>query len=131
MSLQITSGQSKAASPPQTHGLVVFASLCQCALHETAHIRLSWACQGMPFSLKIAPPMGICTPSNTWLLRSTRLIIPNSISIGSTVFVQLTAERPYTLQLATLSPQNYPFQWVILRGKSGAVVQWVGKAFGL
>jgi len=59
---------------------------------------------------------GICIPSNTWLLRSTRLGIPNvpnSISIGSAVFAQLTAERPYTLQWAAPSPQNCPFPWGI------------------
>jgi len=50
---------------------------------------------------------GICISSNTWLLRSTRLSIPNvpnSTSIGSAVFAQLTAERPYTLQFTMGRP---------------------------
>ena len=33
---------------------------------------------------------------------------PNGKSIGSAVFVQLTAESPYTLQLAHLSPKIAP-----------------------
>jgi len=35
--------------------------------------------------------------------------ISNDISIGSAVFAQLTAERPYTMQWAALPPQNCPF----------------------
>jgi len=37
----------------------------------------------------------------------------NSISIGSAVFAQLTAECPYTLQWAASFPQNCPFPWGI------------------
>jgi len=36
---------------------------------------------------------------------------PNSISIGSAVFAELTAEGPYILQWAAPSPQNYLFAW--------------------
>jgi len=37
-------------------------------------------------------------PSNTWFLRPIWAHNPNSISIGSAVFAQMTAECPYTLQ---------------------------------
>jgi len=57
---------------------------------------------------------GFCTPSvNTWFLGSPGLSIPNDIYICSAVFAELTAERPYTLQWAALSPQNCPFLSVI------------------
>ena len=49
-----------------------------------------------------------------WFLGSTRLSIPNGISFGSAVFAQLTAESPYTLQWAPLSPKTAPS-----RGGSG------------
>jgi len=42
-------------------------------------------------------------PSNTRFLWPTRVHIPNIISIGSAVFAQLTAERPYTVQWAVPS----------------------------
>ena len=54
-------------------------------------------------------PCRIWTPSNTWFLGPTRAHNPNGISIGSAVFAQLAAERPYTLQWAAVYPQNYPF----------------------
>jgi len=44
--------------------------------------------------------MGTWTPSNTWFLRSTRVLNPNVISVGSAVFAELTTvtdrqtERP-------------------------------------
>jgi len=52
---------------------------------------------------KIAPSHGICTPSDTWFLGSTRLSIQNGISIGSATFAQMTAECPYPslLKIAT------------------------------
>jgi len=43
--------------------------------------------------------------SNAWFLGSTRLSIPNGISIGSAVFAQLTADSHYTLQWAPFSPK--------------------------
>ena len=50
---------------------------------------------------KIAPSQGRSVPpSNTWFLASTRLSIPNGISISSAVFAQC----PYTLQWAAPSP---------------------------
>ena len=45
-------------------------------------------------------------PPNTRFLGSTRVPIPNSISIGSAVYAQLMAERPNTLQWAALSPPS-------------------------
>jgi len=39
-------------------------------------------------------------PSNTWLLEPTGVYVPNGISVGSAVFVQLTAQSPYTLHWA-------------------------------
>jgi len=45
----------------------------------------------MSFPLKIAPSHGNLDPaSNTWFLGSTRLIIPDGISIGSAVFAGFT-----------------------------------------
>ena len=46
--------------------------------------------------------------SNTCFLGSTRVLNPTGISIGSAVFVQLTAERHYTLQRATLGASKLP-----------------------
>jgi len=50
-----------------------------------------------PFTLKIAPSRGDLTPSNTWFIGPIRSHNPNSISIDSAVFAQLTAECPYIL----------------------------------
>ena len=58
---------------------------------------------------QVAP---VCTPSNTCILGPTRVQIANGITIGSGVFAQLMAKRPYTLQWAALLPlQNCPFLW--------------------
>ena len=66
----------KAASSPHMCSSIVFARLRrQCAL-----------------------------PSNTCFLGPTRYHTPNGISMGSAVFVQLTAEGPYTLQWTDPSP---------------------------
>jgi len=62
-----------------------------------------------PSPLKIAPSHGASGPaSDTWFFGSILLIIPKGISISSAVFAQLTAECPYTLQLATPSPSILP-----------------------
>ena len=45
---------------------------------------------------------------NLCFLRPTRVHNPNGKSIGSAVSTQLTAESPYTLQWATLSPKIAP-----------------------
>jgi len=57
--------------------------------------------------------MGDLNPRlNTLFLRPIRAHNPNSIAIGSAVFVQMTTECPYTLQWdAPSGPQNYPFLW--------------------
>jgi len=53
----------------------------------------------MATSLSTAGP-----PSNTWFLGPIQTHNPNGISIGSTVFAQMTAECPYTLQWGALFP---------------------------
>ena len=71
---------------------------------------LQWAAPSMfkitHFHGDLNPP-----PSNTRFIRSNRLSISNGISIGSAVFAQLTAKRPYTLHWAAPCPQNCPLQW--------------------
>jgi len=53
--------------------------------------------------------MGDLNPqSNTWFLWPTRIVNLNGISIGSAVFVQFTAERPYTLPWTAPSPSKLP-----------------------
>jgi len=54
------------------------------------------------------------TPSNTWFLGSTRLSIPNCISISSAVFAQLKAEGPSILQWAA------PFSLKIAHSHGGS-----------
>jgi len=52
----------------------------------------------------------IWTPYNTCSLASTRVHIPNDISIGSAGFAQLTAESAYAYNGPSLFPsQNCPF----------------------
>jgi len=63
---------------------------------------------------KLTLPMGIWPPSNTWFLWPIQAHNSNGIWMGSTVFAQMTAEYPYTLQCdAPLPPQNCPFPWGI------------------
>ena len=55
-------------------------------------------CSGPDTRLKALLPVRLGTsapPSNTWFPSLTRLNVPNSISIGSAVFAELTTERPY------------------------------------
>jgi len=86
------------------NGILIGSAVCA---QLTAECRR--ACPGM-FSPKIAHSNGgIWTPSNTWFLRSTRVSIPNGITIGSAVFAQLAAECPYILQRTAPSPQNCRF----------------------
>jgi len=66
----------------------------------------------------------VCTPPNIFILGPTPVQIPTGISIGSDVIAHLTAERPYTLQRAALSPRTCPFtlgdlDTHLLRGSSG------------
>ena len=50
--------------------------------------------QRPPFPLKIDPSFGGSEPpSNTWFLGPRRVLDPDSISIGSAIFAQLTAEH--------------------------------------
>jgi len=77
----------KTASLPQTDGSIVFARWHQCA-HMGGHIGTTWQIR-----------LNLC------FLRPTPVHNPNGKWIGSAVSAQLTAERPYTLQLATLSPK--------------------------
>jgi len=48
-------------------------------------------------------------PHLTRVLRSIRAHNPNSISIGSAVFAQMTIECPYTSQWDALFPSKLPF----------------------
>jgi len=83
--VKITSGQSnftKAASPQQTDGSVVFARWRQCAL-PCPYTGATWQIR-----------------SNLCFLSPTRVHNPNSKSIGSAVFAQPNAESPYSLQWA-------------------------------
>jgi len=86
-------------------GSAVFAQLTSELLYFT---------MGHSFSLKIAPSNGASElPSSTLFLGPTQILNLNCISIGSAVFAQITAERPYTLQWTALYPQNCPFPWGI------------------
>ena len=53
------------------------------------------------------------TIMNSCFLWPTRVHNPNGKPIGLAVSAQLTAESPYTLQWATLSPKTFPFSWGI------------------
>jgi len=55
---------------------------------------LQWAplSPELPLSMKRSGP-----PSNAWCFGPMRAHNPNGTSIGSAVFAQMTAERPYTL----------------------------------
>jgi len=70
-----------------------------------------WACPGMSFPLIIAPLHWDLGPSQHMLPWAHPSPNPNGISTGSAVFAQRTAESPYTLQQAALSPQKSPFPW--------------------
>jgi len=90
-------------SPKLKRHLDRFSRFC------TAHGRVS---SGMPghvlFPKKIVPSHGVIwTPFNTCFLGSTRVHNPNSISIRSAGFAQLSAHNPYTLQCL----ENVSFPW--------------------
>jgi len=60
-------------------------------------------------SPKIAPSHGwIGTPSISWFLEPDRAHNPNCIMIRSAIFAQVTAECPYIIQWAPLSPKIAP-----------------------
>jgi len=75
---------------------------------STIFAQLTAVSSGMPeyaFPLKLSLHMGSSGPlSTTWFLEPTRTHNPNGITICSAVFAQITAERPYALQRAALSP---------------------------
>jgi len=77
-------------SPPESITQTSCRSL-QPFLHSSQH-RVVRHARGTSLTLKIAPShREIWIPSNTWFLKPTRAHNQNSISIGSAVFVQLTA----------------------------------------
>jgi len=80
----------KTSSPPQTDGSVVFARWRQCA-HMGGPIGATWWIR-----------LNLC------FLQHTQVHSPNSKSVGSAISAQLTAEGPYTVQWATLSPKITP-----------------------
>jgi len=54
---------------------------------------------------QITPSHGVIwTPSNAWLLGPSRVLNPNGMSSGSTIFAQMTAECFYTLESDTPLP---------------------------
>jgi len=76
----------------------------------TAHGRKSlYFTTGGPFPKKCPLSWGIWTPSNSWFLGPFWAHNPNSITIGSAVFAQVTAECPYTLRWGAPFPKNCPF----------------------
>jgi len=97
---------------------MVFATWRQCALHL---IMLPWAHHSSPQSVpilyngpllppsKLPFPMGVWTPSNTWFLGPTRVLNPNSISIGSAVLAGLTTVTDWP------TDRKAAFTYVVLR----------------
>jgi len=60
---------------------------------------------GRPFPRKLPILVGDLDPqSNSWFLEPDRAHNPNGITIGSAVFLHVTADCPYTLQWVPLSP---------------------------
>ena len=78
----------------QIDGSIIFATWRQCAL-PCGHIGATWRIW-----------LNLC------FLWPTHVHNPNSISIGSAVFAQMTAQCPYLLQWDAPSlSQNCPFPW--------------------
>ena len=75
----------------------------------TAHSRRSILYNGRPFPPKLPFLVGIWTPSNSWFLGSFRDHSLNDMTIDSGVFAQVTAECPYTLLWAPISPKTAHF----------------------
>ena len=78
-------GQLPSLPPPLNSALFTAHSLLPCIFYGVDQP------PNCPF------PWGILAPSNTWFLGPTRVHIPNGISIGSAVFIRLTAvtDRPH------------------------------------
>jgi len=66
---------------------------------------------GGPFAAKLPIPTGIWAPSNTRFLGPIRAHKSNGISIGSSVFAQMTAVSLYFTMGRPFPPQNCPFPW--------------------
>jgi len=93
-------GPADTASHMASISSVVFAQLT-----ADSPYTLQW----VPLLPKLPFPTGDLDPIyNTWFLGSSQLSFPNGILIGSAVFAHLTAECPYTLQLAIPSPSKLP-----------------------
>ena len=70
---------------------------------------LQW-CGTCPRKLPLS--LGGSAPSpNTWFRWPTGFFVPNGISIGSAIFLQLTIFSPYTLQWGGTCPLHCPFAW--------------------
>ena len=131
----ITSGQSN-----WTRGCIaaaiVFNRWHQCALMgghigatesttETANRSVHLTAES-PYTLQWAPfPPKLPLPTGDLHLHLTRFLgpiqahNPNSISTGSAIFEQMTAECPYTLQWdGPFTLQNCPFPWEDLDPKT-------------
>jgi len=67
----------------------------------------------MDSSVAVAQVVVVSTPPNTCFLGPIRVTISDEVSIGSAIFAQFTAERPYTLAvwLPFPPPQNCRFSW--------------------
>jgi len=64
---------------------------------------------GRPYPPKLSLPMGYLEPNLTFdFLGPIQAHNPNSISMGSAVFAQMTAEYPYTLHLDAPFPLKVP-----------------------
>jgi len=80
--------------------------LVQPFLHSSWQCRR--VCTGMSFPLMIANSHeNICTPCNAWFLGSTRLSIPNSISIASAILHRSRQKVPILYNWRTF-PQTAP-----------------------
>ena len=93
-----TASNTRFLGPTRVHnlnGISIGSALFAQFMSESECRRHDGAC---PSPSKLPLPMGICTPIQYVVPWSTRLSIPNGISIGSAVFAQLTAKSPYTLQ---------------------------------
>ena len=101
--------------PTQVHNPI--CKLVRSAISAQLTAESPYALQWAPLSPKIALPMGhLDPPTNTWFLETIHAHNPNSISIGSTVFAQLSTDCPYTLQWDAPSP---PSKLPLPTGESG------------
>ena len=95
---------------PSLHSTTQTANwLVQPFLHRLQQ-NVSILYNGHRFRPKLRLPMGGSGfPSNLWFLGPISAHIPKGISNGSAIFAQLTAQCPYSLQWAPLSPKNCAF----------------------